>query len=300
MNEQASEPGEIIIRQLSRKDSADLLDAGFYHGKSVIRQPLSSKFLQAFKLAPREINLVAYHSRQKRAVGFAKNVAHTKSLYSIKYVFVDPQFRRKGIAKQLLTYSIEFIRNKGGKKVFLTANPSNPSRRLFELLDFKIFFKSSMIRGGRLTYDLKSKSPDQLIELRLGIERNKDLLFNIYKRSMGETLLAFFETTKYNLINGYSQDHQHFFLKTAFVNDSMTAFALVFNRPLIRTASIELFSYTDSFDHSMIDGLMRILYSRGITYVGIELLNVIGSKCFDFLKRKKFNPFQGTFMVKLL
>ena len=55
----------ITTRQLSSKDSGNLIDAGFPFPKATLQPFLADRFYKLAKLMPREIGLVAYHNKEK-------------------------------------------------------------------------------------------------------------------------------------------------------------------------------------------------------------------------------------------
>ncbi len=56
----------------------------------------------------------------------------------IEDILVDGEFRRRGLAKQLMAYAESFVKNKGINKIFLEVRQSNSSAIcLYESLGFK-------------------------------------------------------------------------------------------------------------------------------------------------------------------
>jgi GNAT superfamily N-acetyltransferase len=291
---------EVIIRELMRKDSRDLIDVGFPYPIRVLYPSLRDDFLQATRLKPREIGLVAYHTGKKRAVSFLSLVAHTHLLYSIRYVFADPNFRQMGIATRLLNEALIFAKRRGGKKFFLTAYPFGAAIRIYRKIGFRRIVNTSLVKGAGSPANFLNEYRNQLITLRTTSLENKDHLFSIYKRSMGQEWVDFFGNNAENLMNGYSKDYQHFFSKKAFINYSKESFALVFKRPFFHDAYVELYGLSDANFPSMLKALMDILHNQGINYVSITLFNITDQHCLSLLQEYNFYPYQAILMGKSL
>ncbi len=299
-NKSDSPREQIVIRQLVHSDSRDLISAGFPFGRSVLRPFLPVKVFNAFNFYPYETRLVAYHTDKKRAIGYLSLVAHSRLLHSIRYVFSDPSFRRRGVATGLIKYSLVLARNRGAKKVFLTAGRFSSASRLYEKLGFKIISEYPRLEGTGHTSNFKYKNQNRLVALQPCLQKNNKKLYRIYKNSMGQKMIDFFGIDINNFINGYSQDFQRFFVKNAYINDSEESIALVFHLPLSHKAVAELYSESNALLPSMLKTLMNTLCDRGITYTRINLFNTKDQECFNLLKKNHFYPYQGIFMGRCL
>ena len=299
-NKSNSHKTQIVIRQLAHNDSKDLIKAGFPFGHKVLKTFLHEKVFQAFNFYPHETRLVAYDINKKRAIGYLSLVAHSRLLYSIRYVFSDPNFRQRGVATNLINYSLILAKNRGANKVFLTSDRFSSASRLYVKLGFKILSEYSRLEGSGHTYNFQNENPNRLVTLHSCSQKNKKKIFSIYKNSMDQKLIDFFGININNFINGYSQDFKRFFVKNAFVTDLEKSLALVFHLPLTHTAVAELYSQSSAPLHSIIKGLMNTLYDRGITYTRISIFNAKDNACFRLLDKNRFYPYQGIFMGKYL
>jgi predicted GNAT family acetyltransferase len=169
---------KVVFRQLMRKDVADLLNGEFYFSKDVLAPPVEQKILHAARLISHEIRIVAFHVEDKRAIGHLKLVNHTKSLYSIKYVFTNPRYRKLGVASRLFKYALALARKKGGKKLFLTADLNDDSGRLFAKLGFRPIVNTSTILTGGFP-ELPFENQNRLVSLDLHSKSNRHKLYRI-------------------------------------------------------------------------------------------------------------------------
>jgi GNAT superfamily N-acetyltransferase len=293
----------IAFRQLECEDVAYLLKSGFPFGKNKIAPHLEHRLLHATRLIPHETGLVAYHIDDKFPVGHLKLVKHTKSLYSIKYVFTSPHYRKMGVASGLLNYAFSRAKEWGGKKVFLNANyPSSDAARLYLKLGFKTIVDTSVLFTGGFPKTL-FENHGNLFSLDLHSKDSKQILYDIYKNCMGNKWTEFFETNKDNILNGYSQDFPHFYFKTALINYSANSFALVFHRPPLRKATVELYTSSDEAIPHMLKGIFQILRLRGIVHTSVAIVNVIdrdfNKKNVNLLHKMNFT-IQLVFMIKSL
>lgn len=283
-----------------RKDMPNLIDSGFPFSNIAFNYSLKDQIFRAVNLSPHQLSLVAFHAGKKRAIGFLSLVVHTQTLYSVRYIFTDPNFRRMGVASRLINYALILAKKRHAKKVFLTTDRISDATRLYQKLGFKKIIEASVLKAEGCASIIPSKTKGQLIRLQTRSYKNKNLLFKIYQQSMGQDWIDFFETNRDNLLNGHSQDFQNFFSKTVFTNDSKDFFAIVFSLPLLRTATAELYSISDALFPKMLEALMKNLLDRGITYVKLLLFNINDSTCFNFLEENQFYPYQGIYMGRSL
>lgn len=266
---------KVVYRKFRRKDLADLLTPDFPFRTVAFNPTFYHRFLHIAKLIPHETKLVAYHVEKKYAICFLQLTEHKESIYSINCVFTNSNFRRMGVATELLKYALSLVKSKNGKKCFLTAvYPNSDGAKLYGKLGFKPIVNTSILYSAGFLTSLPSDNRYQLISLDTSSTRDRDVLFGIYKRCMGEKWVNFFETNKNNLINSFSQDFRHFCLKTALVDESESAFVLVFYYPPLSTATVRVYTTSNEFIPSIIKELYRILRSRGIGYTKITLFNI--------------------------
>jgi ribosomal protein S18 acetylase RimI-like enzyme len=295
----------VIFRPFRREDAESLVNTNALNFSiGVLNPSLQHRYLSVTGLIPQEKGLVAHHIEEKRAVGYLQLIKHTASLYSIKYVFTDPSFRRMGIAKGLLRYAFSYAKENGGKKIFLTEGyPRGIQSELYGKMGFRTIVPTSMAYiAGFGKFPLESK--DRLNLLHVHSKKDRRKLFSIYERLMGEKWVSFFENNSDNIVKGFSQNFRRFSFKSSFINELENSFAIVSsNPPLLRIASVELYSASDELIPSLLQELFRILHNRGIAYTKITLLNI---KDEEFAAKNPylFNQmdyvFQMMFMGRLL
>jgi ribosomal protein S18 acetylase RimI-like enzyme len=277
----------IVFRQFSKNDATDLTEAGFIFDHAILRKSLSSQILQTIGFEPRKIGLVAYNTQKRRAIGFLLLTEHTLWLYSIKFVFVDPDYRRMGLATGLLNYAVTLAKKRGARKVWLSANPEDISTvNLYKKMGFEIVLKNPGFCCSGFFPNLPQKGTEQLTAMKLFSKDSKNLLYKIYEIRMGKKWIDFFEIDSNNLYNGYSRDFKHFFFKTAFINASLDSIAIVYNRALLSNVNIELFAFSDLSSQLMLEKLSSFLTYRGIRFAKIDAFNLITTECFKTLEKK--------------
>ncbi len=304
----------IIIKELTPDTANNLIEAGFPFGSNELYQPLVNKFLQVTKFVPYTTRLVAYHVKKKRAVGFLCIVKDNALLYSIKFVFTDPRFRKLGIASRMLNFALLLAKQKGAKKVYLDVEHTNIAViNLYQKLGFQIL-GTRLVGQGYLTnfprlrvitrtflgqgYFTKfiHKEKGHLIPLQEGSNSNKKLLFNVYQSCMDKKLIDFFELDANNIMNGYTQYYQPFFLRDVFINELGNSYALIFNRPFFSNAVVEVGSVSEGSMPSMMEDLFKILHRRGMAYLHVTMFNINDAKSLDWFKEKEFKSFNFLIM----
>lgn len=307
--------GKLVIRETTPKDANDLFSVGFPFGYSELNPPLSNGFLQAIRLVPRATRLVAYHTEEKRAIGTLCLIEDNASLYNIKFVFVDPRFRKLGVASQLFNFALLLAKERDAKKVFLDVELTNTALSLYKQLGFEILgskfvaqgYLSKFARLRAITSALKGQGylskfsfnkerARHLIAMQTSSKSGKELLFDVYQRCLDQKLIDFFELDANNFMNGYFQMQRLFFLRDAFIDDSANSFALVLNRPFFSDATVELCSVSDAVTPSFLEELFKILDKRGMSFASITLLNVNDAGCLRWFKEKGFKTFQFLIM----
>lgn len=303
----------LVIKELTRKDANDLMSAGFPFGEGELDTSLSYKFLQAIRFIPRATRLVAYHIQEKRAIGFLCLVEDSAMLYSIKFVFTDPRFRKMGIASQLMNIALLLAKKKGAKKVYLDVEDAHMDViSLYQKIGFQIlgrrlvgqgyltkfprlrvFTRTLMGEGYLSKFVYKKKG--QLIPL-TDSNGSKEALFGIYQRCMNKKLIDFLELNADNIMNGYIQSCQPFFLRDVLINDLGNSYALIFNRPFFSNAEVELGSVSEEVVSSMLEELFRILRKRGMSYAHMTLFNASEPACSRWFKEKGFQVFNFCIM----
>jgi GNAT superfamily N-acetyltransferase len=68
-------------------------------------------FFNPVKLLPQATRLIAYDAEERKLLVHLHR-GDTSTLYSIKYVFVDPEYRKLGIASRLLINAFAIAKEK--------------------------------------------------------------------------------------------------------------------------------------------------------------------------------------------
>ena len=285
---------KVAIRKLSLKDVEVLLNVGFLY-KSVLEESFGKGFSKIVGLIPRSIGIVACSIQEDRALGFLSLVEHTHRLSSIKFVFVDPNFRKLGIATGLINYAKSLAKERGAKKVFLNANSiDNALVHFYIKRGFNLITNGSMVWGGGSSDKLKKEKLKTLNSFETNSEERKQQAFNVYKKCMGQGWINFFEINMKNLINGFSQDYTpHLFSKNGFIIKSANSLVLLSKIPFLHSGFTELYVPPDSDMSFVFNELSQILSKRNVIYSKLTVFNIYGSECFDLLKKMEFYPFQA-------
>ena len=293
---------KIAIRQLRTSDIDDLLNAGFPY-KFVLHQVLSNRIRKIVGLMQRAKGLVAYNVKENQILGYLSLVEHTSSIYSIAFLFTVPNFRKLGVASGLLNYAMSLARERGAKKVYLTAD-SRDDASLMEFYanrGFGLVIDNSILWGGGSTAKLQAETENRLTSVNVISKGGEDYLFSVYNKIMGQNWIDFFNITKNKLINGFSQHYrQFFFSKYAFVNESVDLLVLVYKIPLVSNGFVEIYAGSDSFIPPILGDLSQILHDKGIKYIKISAFNLTGNEFFGFLTKMDFYPYQAQILGRCL
>jgi GNAT superfamily N-acetyltransferase len=293
--------GTVAIRRATYEDIDPLMKAGFPFGQATLRNGMARGLCQTLGLKTRRTGLVAQHIHQKRVVGFLSLFEHTPSICSIKDVFTDPNFRQMGIASGLINHALSLAKDRRAKKVYINPNFKLPHlMKFYESLDFHLIVDTSTIWGGGHPARWQTKDKDVSTPIIANAGKETLLLFNIYRQCMGEKWVNFFETSTENVVNGFSQDFRRFYSKAAVINESTDSFALIFNRPLSRNASIELYLSSDSLPRSFLDSLFKKLSRNGTVYTRVRLFNIDNDECYNLLNEMEFYPYQARVLGRYL
>lgn len=291
----------LVFRQLENEDIEPLMKAGFAHNKSRLKQSLPDRLFQRIGLKPSVMGLVAYHIQEKQAIGFLQLNKHSKWLYSIKFAFTNPNFRRKGIGSNLFNFAFSQSRNKCGKKIFLNVDPNlTSSIDLYRKLGFELVSKSYEVWAQIKLPVTTPLDKVSLNSIKLNSSPTKTALFDICKKCVNTEWLEFFETKYTTLLNGFSHDFRHLYFKSAFANNNKTSFALVFKRPLLRNLFVELFVSNDLDISQMFDGLIQKFQGQGINEISIRLFNIKNESCIQLIKKRGFYIYHSLCMGKNL
>jgi len=315
---------EVAVVPLTREHSVNLIRRGpdyFFSARQrgdVLNHGLRYRILQAAKLYPRATRLVAYHTKEKTAIGFLYLAENTDWLFTIEYVFVDPMYRKMGLATGLLKYALKVAKEKGAKKVNLSVDSnSTKAIELYTKLGFEKIGHTLWVQGylpgsgpsrlirhfimgqGCLT-KLTLKKNDRLSELETNLEKTGAVLFNICQHSMDQDWMSFFETNADNLIKGSRHVWQPPFFRDVLVNDMANCYVIIFNSPFSGKATVELYSASDEIALPVLEDLSAILARRGIFFVQIMLINLSGNALSNWCEEKGMKKFHFTVMGKTL
>lgn len=291
----------IVFRQLETNDIIPLMKAGFPHKKSRLKQSLPDRFFQRIGFKPLINGLVAYHTQEKQTIGFLQLNKHSKWLYSIKFAFTNPNFRRKGIGSNLFNFAFSQARNKGARKIFLNVDPYEASSiGLYRKLGFELISKSYEVWARIVLPKNILRDERYLNSINLDSSPAKVALFDICKKCINNELLDFFEVKYSTLLNGFSGDFRHLYFKSAFTNNNKTSFALVFKRPMLKNLFVELFVSNDSEVPHMFDGLIHAFKGQGINEISLRMFNIKDESCIQLIKKRGFYVYHSLSMGKCL
>jgi len=306
----------VIIERLTSKFVTELKKHDFFKDNDVLNHSFKYRILQGIKLIPQRTRFVVYHKEDKVAIGFLCLEKNSDLLYSIKYIYVDPKYRKMGIGTKLLNHATMIAKENGAKKVNLNVYINQTkTRELYEKQGFNEIgftvlgqsflpgstptriFNQFIVGLGHLTKRTFIKK-GRLVSLKLNSRKNLDKLFDIYKKSINQKWIDFFEIDISNLINGSRQVWRPPFFRDVLINDAGNSFALIFNPPFSSKATVELHSTSNSVGLSLIKNLLKILSNRGISFTQITLFNNnISSNWFE---ENEMKTFQFVSMGKIL
>jgi ribosomal protein S18 acetylase RimI-like enzyme len=319
----ASFSEDIAITQLNRKFTADLMKHRDYFFSArqrgdVLNHGFRYEALKAIKLIPRATRLVAYQMEEKEAIGFLYLEENTDWLYTIEYVFVDPRYRKMGLATRLINYALKIAKEKGARKVNLNVDSKKTNAiNLYRRLGFKKIGCTLLVQGylsgprisrlikqfvagqGCLT-KLAIERKGNLLELETNFRKNKEILFGICQSLIGQDWKDFFEISANNLTKGSRHVWQPPFFKDVLINNLANSFALVFHSPFSSKATIELYAASKALLPSMVEELLKILANMGISFAQITLFNYSYNMLGRWFEEKKMMTFQFVTMGKTL
>jgi GNAT superfamily N-acetyltransferase len=288
----------IVITYLSPKIATDLRQHAYLQNNKVLDQNFTNRILISAKMLPSATRLVAYDNERKTAAGFLCLEKNTSNISSLKYVFVHPEYRGRGIAKSLLTYVISYAKENGVKKINLNVYPTTTNAiELYKKVGFKEIGKTSLIQGSVYTNNSRfirrilvgqgflttfaSGTDSDLLKYR-NTEKNTKKAFEIYEKCVEEKWTKFFEKNYNNLINGSRHIWQPSFFKDMLIDRKNESLALVYNRPFAGTATAELYISNKNIVETTLDNLLQVLTKRGFGFTQISLIN-----CDDSVKLKQ-------------
>lgn len=277
-----------------------MLDAGFHFGKDHLRSPLVKKIGQYIGLLPQQRGFVAYSITDKMAIGFLSLTKHSSFLQSIRYVYTNPGFRRKGVAKKLVLSAFFHAQKEGAKKIFLTADPVGPVIDFYKRLGFQQISNSQVVWGEGTTKEVYNGINNILLPLKTKSQRDLTLLFKIYYSCMGKNWINFFRNNTNNFIFGYSQDFKNFFNREAYMTKKKDAFVILYKRPLSHVGYANLYISANVMITPLLGELMKLFKQKNILYSKITIFNVTSGKCYSLLEKHNFYPYSTLFLGKNL
>ena len=307
---------KLAIKQLTHEAEIELMKDSVLASSGVLNQGLKLRILQAIKLIPNSTKLVVYHTEKKQTIGFLCLEENTNWLYSIKYVFIDPKYRRRGVATKLLSYAMTLAKEKGAKKVNLNVYLIDTKTiELYKRLGFreispnllgqgvlsgfkpvKMFKRVSVGLGSLINQIIIKKG--RLFRFQTKSKENRKTLFSIYQRCMDQNWIDFFEINPDNLLNGSRNVWRPPFFRTVLINDLANSFALIFSRPWFDRATVELYTTSKSSIPSLLEDLLKILIGRGISFVQITIFNPSDNFALNWFEERDMKTFQFISMGK--
>lgn len=224
---------DVIIIKYRKKHYADLVESGyllepfpwtnnylkpdFYNRiKNLLNWKEMKKSLRrAFLLDPRaqeEIVLVAYHKKERKAIGSITLRRITDRLWCMGSIFVSPSHRGKRIASSLYRASFKLLKEKNVEKVAGIISKSNvASVKSFERSVSEYAFMSNRIFECKRTGSIREDFDQIRIgKARLGEENN---LFEIFQACVEKQWCVFLEIDEGNYLDrmhgpGYFEEYK--------------------------------------------------------------------------------------------
>ena len=307
----------VAITELTRESATDLRKHDFFTGSEVLDLGLKHYIFQATNLIPRATRLVAFDTEEKRAVGFLCLEENTNWLHTIKYVFIDPKHRKKGVATRLLNHAMKIAAKKGARKVNLNVYPTETRAiELYIKLGFRKIGRHLLGQGfmpqsaptrlikrvlfGQGPLTKLKRGQNRLFQMQTNSGKSRKRLYDIYRQHLDRDWIDFFEIDADNLINGSRQVWQPLFFKDVLVNHSVNSFALIFSRPFSYDATAELYGPSDIVIPSMLEDLLNTLANRGISFTKIALFNSSDDVALNWFEEKGMKTFQFVSMGKTI
>lgn len=283
---------------------------------SVLNVGLIFRVFESIRLLPHATKLVAYHTEDRVAVGFITLEKNSAALFSIKDVFVDPRYRRMGIASHLLDRAIKLAKEKGAKKLNLIVDPSkNNVIKLYSEYGFEEIGYARLIQGffsayspvkalkrtvlgQRIPQKATNDQKNRLIKLSVS-SQNRAKLFDIFQNNMSKDWLDFFEITSENFNRGSRHVWHPNFFKDTLITGSGDSFALIFHQPYPPKDTIELYRGNVPMV-PLLEDLLEVLPSRGTGLTQIWLFGKTDDVPADWLKDRALLTFSFLGMGKTL
>lgn len=311
---------KVLITELTRDLANDLRNQGkgYFSDREVLNLGIRHEMLKVARLLPRATKLVAYHTEDKRPIGFLYLEENTNWLFSIKFVFVNPKYRNKGLATRLLNCAFVIAKEKGARKLNLNVwPPKTQIINLYRKLGFKELGRTALVQGylsdnsvfevGRRAIKglgflakIKVGKKSQLLQVDIDSRRNRENLFRLYQRCVNQNWQDFFEINPSNLANGSRHVWQPSFVKHVLINNSANSFVLIFNRPFSQKATVELYNTPEVVLPSILKDLLKILSNRGIFTTQISLFNKVDNLTSNFIAHNNMKTFEFASMGKTL
>jgi GNAT superfamily N-acetyltransferase len=195
---------DIVITKYKRKHYPSFVQAGHYEHLHHYMEPNAVGFLKEFAyrklfLTQKEITFVAYSKSEKKAVGSITARRITNSLWGIWNIFVMPAYRGRRIAHLLIAGMANYLKSKDVKKVISHVRKSNvPSMKHSQRSGWKL--------SGYSIFECERSSPlieddSQKIEVRKFCRTDKEQLFGVYERCMGNQWCSYLEVNSENYLN---------------------------------------------------------------------------------------------------
>ena len=270
----------IVYRRATGKDYDDLIRVG-HTDVNETNLSFVNRITSWAVGIPRKTGFAAYHVQEKCAIGFLSLVRHAMWLYSIRNLFTNSNFRKRGVATGLIDYASTMARKSGARKEFLDVPIDNfDAMKFYSKLGFKKTSDTSIVNIVGSTAGCARKfsfgSKNQLISLNASSRKEAMPLFGVYQRCMGREWTDYFETYSDNLINGFAQDHRRFFSREALTNESSDFYVLVYSRPPFSYAYLEAYNTSSSTILPLLGDLFGRLQRKRIAWINMRLFNMNG------------------------
>jgi ribosomal protein S18 acetylase RimI-like enzyme len=276
----SSKNEKIIVRMYRPTDFKNLANSGYIFG---IQSFQSDRIIQNLKIralnalgGDEEEQMIALHVSERRIVGAITLRKITDTLYGIWNIFVNPEYRGRGIASSLYRSAFRYLAGKGVKKAvgIVAVDNTSSARGIAKTWDgflSKRFYILPSIRASVISRIHDQPLEFRKISIRRALKDHRNALFRTYRDCAGEQWCSFLETNSNNFIERfiYYQPHSQRFLSVMhrghalIAKDRLTECYAVATHPrMIRSTTLHLFLSAhlsgDTFERLVTDAILQV------------------------------------------
>lgn len=281
---------------------------------TILNHGFKYNVLKALGYLPPVTRLVAYNARDKTPIGFIALEETAKTIFSIQFLFVNPNYRKLGIGTRLLEAAIAIAKKKGAEKLNLVVfTAKSGAIELYRRYGFREMGKTTLVQGFLPGFSV-SNAVWRVLLRRSGLKSDplknvlfassmsayvRKICFGIFRSCLGDDWVGFFQLTPDNLKYGSRNVWQPSFVK-ALVGRGDDCFALLFNQVFPFRDIIELFIEPGVALYPVLEDLLSILSSRGVGFTKFWLYGLTEDISVEWLSKSKMMAFDFVCMGKSL